>query len=156
MDRRGVSYDVGRVLGLNWRPDFDAETARRELEIIRDDLHCNAVRICGREIDRLLTRHRGCPGLGLEVWLSPELWDKSPRQTLAHITEAAAAAEALRARHPELLVFIVGSELTLFMQGIIAGSSFNKRLRTPSRPTPWGRVPTTGRSMPSLPKRPSA
>jgi hypothetical protein len=121
-----VSYDVGRVLGLNWRPDFDAETARRELEIIRDDLHCNAVRICGKEIARLMTAAAAAVDLGLEAWLSPELWDKSPRQTLAHITEAAAAAEALRARHPDLLVFVVGSELTLFMQGIIAGPAASR------------------------------
>ena len=129
MDRRGVSYDVGRVLGLNWRPDFDAAVVRRELQIIRDDLHCNAVRICGREIARLVTAATAATDLGLEVWLSPELWNKSPRQTLAHIAQAAAAAEALRTRCPDLLAFVVGSELTLFMQGIIPGSSLNKRLR---------------------------
>jgi hypothetical protein len=129
MDRRGVSYDVGRVLGLNWRPDFDAAVVRRELQIIRDDLHCNAVRICGREIARLVTAATAATELGLEVWFSPELWNKSPRQTLAHIAQAAAAAEALRKRHPDLLVFVVGSELTLFMQGIIPGASLNKRLR---------------------------
>jgi hypothetical protein len=67
--------------------------------------------------------------IGLEVWLSPELWDKSPRQTLAYITEAAGAAETLRARHPDSLVFVVGSELTLFMQGIIPGRTFSTRLR---------------------------
>ena len=129
MDRRGVSYDVGRVLGLNWRPDFDAAVVRRELQIIRDDLHCNAVRICGWEIARLVTAATVATDLGLEVWLSPELWDKTPRQTLAHITEAAAAAETLRTRHPDLLVCVVGSELALFMQGIIPGRSFTTRLR---------------------------
>jgi hypothetical protein len=123
-----VSYDVGRVMGLNWRPHFDAEVAARELQIIRDDLHCNAVRICGREIARLMTAATVAAGLGLEVWLSPELWDKTPRQTLAHITEAAAAAETLRARHSDLLVFSVGSELTLFMQGIIPGRRLSTRL----------------------------
>lgn len=124
-----MSYDVGRVLGLNWRPDFDAAVVHRELQIIRDDLHCNAVRICGREIARLVTAATAATELGLEVWFSPELWDKSPRQTLAHIAQAAAAAEALRKRWPDLLVFVVGSELTLFMQGIIPGASLNKRLR---------------------------
>jgi hypothetical protein len=43
VNRRGVSYDVGRVLGLNWRPDFDPTVVHRELEIIKNDLHCNAV-----------------------------------------------------------------------------------------------------------------
>jgi hypothetical protein len=47
MRRRGVCYDVGRVMwGQNWRPEFSLEEARRELQIIRDDLHCNAVRHC--------------------------------------------------------------------------------------------------------------
>ena len=45
MNGKGVSYDVGRVMGLNWRPVFDPAVVHRELEIIRDDLHCNAVRI---------------------------------------------------------------------------------------------------------------
>jgi hypothetical protein len=54
MRLRGVNYDVGRVLdGMNWRPAFDPLEAHRELEIIRDDLHCNAVRICGEDIARL-------------------------------------------------------------------------------------------------------
>jgi hypothetical protein len=32
---------------MNWRPVFDAHEMHRELEIIKDDLHCNAVRIHG-------------------------------------------------------------------------------------------------------------
>ena len=54
MRRRGVLYDVGRVLWVNWRPAFDPVVVRRELQIIRDDLHCNAVKICGLDIDRLM------------------------------------------------------------------------------------------------------
>jgi hypothetical protein len=34
MNRRGVLYDVGRVLWLNWRPVFDRQTVRREPQII--------------------------------------------------------------------------------------------------------------------------
>ena len=35
MRRRGVCYDVGRVMwGQNWRPEFSLEEARRELQII--------------------------------------------------------------------------------------------------------------------------
>jgi hypothetical protein len=50
-----VCYDVGRVMkGGNWRPKFDPKIIHRELEIIKRDLHCNAVRICGLDIDRLL------------------------------------------------------------------------------------------------------
>jgi hypothetical protein len=54
MEYKGVSYDVGRVMWGNWRPVFDAKVVNRELEIIRNDLHCNAVRICGLDIGRLM------------------------------------------------------------------------------------------------------
>ena len=55
MNRKGVCYDVGRVMmGGNWRPKFDPKIMHRELEIIKNDLHCNAVRICGLDIERLM------------------------------------------------------------------------------------------------------
>lgn len=61
----------------------------RELAIIRDDLHCNAVRICGQDLDRLTTAAHAAVDLGLEVWLSPELWDRTPEETLEYIAGAA-------------------------------------------------------------------
>ena len=60
------------------------------------------------------------------------LWDKSPARTLAYIVEAAEAAEKLRLRWPDRVVFVVGQELTLFMQGIVPGKSLVARLRNPS------------------------
>ncbi len=54
---RGVVYDVGRAMGalsVNWRPDYSPALMRRELEIIRSDLHANAVRLGGRDPGRLL------------------------------------------------------------------------------------------------------
>jgi hypothetical protein len=45
MKVKGVNYDVGTQMGVNWRPDYDPETVHRELEIIKNDLHCNAVGI---------------------------------------------------------------------------------------------------------------
>ena len=33
------------MLGDDWRPDYDPKIVSRELEIINNDLHCNAVRI---------------------------------------------------------------------------------------------------------------
>lgn len=132
MNRRGVSYDIGRMMGVNWRPVFDLKVVHRELEIIRTDLHCNAVRICGLDIDRLTTAAADALGQGLEVWLTPEMWDKSPDTTLAYITKAAAAAEELRQRWPDRLVFVVGSELTLFMQGIVPGRNITQRMGIPS------------------------
>jgi hypothetical protein len=69
---------------------------------------------------------------GLEVWLSPEMWDRSQEDTLEYITKAAASAEVLRQRWPEKLTFSLGSELTLFMQGIVEGNNFLERMNNAS------------------------
>jgi len=132
MRLKGVSYDVGRVMGGNWRPTFDPKVVHRELEIIKNDLHCNSVRICGLDIQRLMVAADQALKLGLEVWLSPEMWDKGQEETLAYISKAAAAAENLRSLWPHKLVFLVGSELTLFMQGIVPGRSVMQRMGSPA------------------------
>jgi hypothetical protein len=72
MKRKGVGYDVGAVMGGNWRPDYDPKRVRRELEIIKQDLHCTAVRISGLDIDRLMASAESALQQGLEVWLSPQ------------------------------------------------------------------------------------
>src|SRR5260370_27878117 len=138
MKRKGVNYDVGRVMmGEEWRPTFDPTTAHRELEIIKHDLHCNAVRICGLDIDRLVTATEDALTQGLEVWFSPEMWDKSQEETLDYLVKAAAAVEKLRGSYPQQLVLSVGSELTLFMQGIVEGQNFLERM---SHPTFWEQI----------------
>ena len=79
MQQKGVLYDVGRVLGgQEWRPDYTPELARRELEIIRMDLQCNAIRLCGYDLRRLLATAEQALEQGLYVWLSPELWNAKP------------------------------------------------------------------------------
>ena len=138
MNRTGVCYDVGRVLmGQSWRPVLDPHEMHRELQIIKDDLHCDAVRICGRDIDRLMTAGEDALQQDLEVWVSPELWDGSPDETLDYLVEAAGGAEELRRQWPGRVVFSVGSELTLFMRGIVEGDNFYERLQSPSF---WARV----------------
>jgi hypothetical protein len=132
MHRNGVLYDVGRVMGGNWRPDYAPDVVRRELGIIRRDLHCNAVKPCGKDIGRLVVAAEAALRLGLEVWFCPELWNKRPDTTLAYVRSAAVAAERLRARHPDRVVFSVGTELTFFMQGIVPGRTYNRRTRLPA------------------------
>ncbi|MEU1940864.1 hypothetical protein ACH49O_42150, partial [Streptomyces coeruleorubidus] len=54
MRARGMTYDTGFVVhGQISREHFDPAVVRRELAIIRDDLHCNAVQIIGGDPDRL-------------------------------------------------------------------------------------------------------
>ena len=131
MKIKGICYDVGAVMGFNWRPHFEPKVVHREIEIIKTSLHCNAIRISGLNIDRLTMAAGDALEQGLEVWLSPLMWDKSPEQTLAYITKAAKAAESLRQNYGDKLVFVVGGESTLFMKGIIPGKFFVSRLRNP-------------------------
>lgn len=135
VNRRGVTYDTGTVFsgrgrgGIPTRPRLDLATAERELQIVRDDLHCNAVRLIGRDVDRLVQVAERALALGLEVWLSPALWGKPADQTLHYCVSAAERAERLRQQHPDRFVLVLGSELTLFMHGIVPGRDFGARTR---------------------------
>lgn len=125
------------MMGANWRPKFDPKTVHKELEIIKNDLHCNAVRICGLDVDRLMTASADALSQGLEVWLSPEMWDKSQEETIEYIGRASERAEGLRQEWPGRLVLSVGSELTLFSQGMVEGKNVFDRI---SRPSLWADV----------------
>jgi hypothetical protein len=130
MDIKGINYDVGTVMGVNWRPDYDPQTVQREIEIIKSDLHCNAIGISGKDIGRVVTTAEAALSLGLEAWLNPADWTNKPaKPTLTYITEAAKAAQPLHERYPDKVVFSLGSEFTLFMQGIIPGKTFMQRVK---------------------------
>jgi len=131
MNRKGVCYDVGSYMAFNWRPDFDIAIVRRELEIIKNDLHCNAVRIGAQDIGRVTVAAQAALDQGLDAWFSPLLWDKGPQETLEYIKKGAAAAEQIRAQHPDQVVFCLGGELTLFMKGIVEGARFTDRMSSP-------------------------
>lgn len=131
--RNGVVYDTGTIYsGPGWktstRPRLDPGTVRRELQIIRDDLHCNAVRVRGRDVGRLTAVTEEALRQGLQVWLSPELFNRSGPETIRYLIRAATAAEPLRRQWPGRLVFSVGSESTLFMRGILPGTTISKRV----------------------------
>jgi hypothetical protein len=132
MRLKGVGYDAGAVMGFNWRPYFDVPTVRREFEIIKNDLHCNAVRINAQDIRRVTAAAQAALDQGLDVWFYPTLWDRSPQETLEYIRKGAAAAEPLRAQYPDKVVFCLGGELTLFMKGIVEGRKFTDRLSSPT------------------------
>lgn len=132
MKIRGVCYDAGAYLWMNWRPRFVLEEVGREMQIIKEDLHCNAVRITARDHGRLKSSSEAALEAGLDVWYSPTLWDRGPEETLRHLERGAAIAESLRERWPDRdVVFVSGGELTLFMQGIVAGKSLSSRMSGP-------------------------
>lgn len=120
------------MLGEDWRPNYDPKIVSRELEIIKNDLHCNAVRIQGLDLDRLLTASDVALKFGLEAWISPEMWDRTQDETLEYLKKAASAVEEIRTRFPERMVFSLGSELTLFTQGFVEGNNIFERMSMPS------------------------
>jgi hypothetical protein len=132
VNRKGVNYDVGSVMGFNWRPSFKPEEVRRELQIINEELHCNAVRISGYDITRLSSAAKYAVEQGLEVWFHPTMWDRGPEETLRYLVRAAKAAEEVSQLGKDPMVFVAGGELTLFMRGILEGGSFRARLANPS------------------------
>ena len=136
MKRKGVNYDVGIYpfgKARPSRPVFDPAIVRREIEIIKNDLHCNTIRIVGRDIDRLAAASEFALDQGLEVWFSPALHDADGEQTLAYFVECAQAAEALRLKLPKV-VFVAGWELTFFMKGLVLGNSGLERIAAFMRP----------------------
>lgn len=132
MHRKGVCYDVGVVMGMNWRPSFDPEVVGRELEIIHRDLHCNAVRIVGHSLRRLRFATEVALREGLEVWVFPQLWNRTASETSPYLARAAAVVEPLRREWPDQVVFGVGSEITLFGRGIVPGRSLVARMNNPN------------------------
>src|SRR5215469_6656435 len=68
---KGISYDTGFIRnGATSRECFDPEKVKRELCIIRDELHCTAVRVIGGHPDRLELAATLAAALGLEIWFS--------------------------------------------------------------------------------------
>lgn len=129
---RGINYDTGTKVGASHsRPTFDPVIMARELAIIRDELHCNAVRISGSDTDRLCLAAERALADGLEVWLSPHFTELPAEQLLPALVECAARAETLRRKWPRL-VFVGGGELTLFMPGILPGKTLQERMSGPA------------------------
>lgn len=135
MQHRGVHYDTGIVFrGPGYaistrRKALDMFVVRRELEIVRDGLHANAVRIVGSDVGRMTAVAEIALGLGIEVWFSPAFFEYSLEETAARLVAAAEAAARLEPAHPGRVVFVAGGELTLFIQGIVAGKSVAERLQ---------------------------
>ncbi|MFF2010690.1 hypothetical protein ACFVWY_16680 [Streptomyces sp. NPDC058195] len=134
MRARGISYDTGFMKnGITSRKHFDPETVERELRVIRDDLHCNAVRVMGGDPDRIELAAAHAAALGLEVWFSPYPLELSADEMLALFADCAERAERLRSRGAEV-VFVTGAELSLMNPGFLPGDSTDERIALLSRP----------------------
>ena len=97
MRAKGMTYDTGFIRnGRISRERFDPGVVRRELAIIRDDLHCNAVQLIGGDPERLELAAGYAARLGLEVWFSPYPLELSPGEILPLFADCAERAERVR------------------------------------------------------------
>ncbi|HEX6676365.1 MAG TPA: hypothetical protein VF486_15225 [Actinomycetes bacterium] len=128
MRAKGITYDTGFTRnGAISRERFDPEVVRRELGIVRDDLHCNAVRVTGGDPARLELAATCAADLGLEVWFSPYPLELTTEEMLALFADCAERAERLRRRGAEV-VFVAGAELSLMNKGFLPGDTLEQRL----------------------------
>lgn len=134
MRARGINYDVGfSSCGTTTHEPFDPDAVRREMQIIREDLHCDAVRITGADPDRLETAARHAAAAGLEVWYSPFTNGLTSDDLMEFLVDGAERAERLR-QEGASVVFLTGSEISLFNDGFVPGDTHEERLRALTDP----------------------
>ena len=135
MRGKGVTYDTGFIneSGGITRKTFDPGIVQREMRIIREDLHCNAVRITGGNADRMETAAKYAADVGLEVWFCPFTCGLTMDELLSLIADCAERAERLRQQGAEV-VFLTGSELSIFNIGFIPGATLAERFALLSSP----------------------
>lgn len=124
----GINYDTGfRSHETTTHEPFDPRIVRREMRVIRGDLHCDAVRVTGSDADRLETAIYAAAEAGLEVWYSPFTNGLTEDQLLEFLVDAAARADRLR-HEGASVVFLTGSEITVFNRGFLPGNDHDERL----------------------------
>jgi hypothetical protein len=128
MRGKGIAYSTGFVVkGTNSLPELDLEVVRRDLTVIRDELHCTAVHLVGGDPDRLEQAARTAAGLGLEVWFSPYPLELEAAAIRALLVDCARRAERLRAAGAEV-VFVAGVELSIMNRGFLPGDDVADRV----------------------------
>ncbi len=129
----GITYDTGfTIAGTTTREPFDPAIVGREMRVIHGELRCDAVRVTGGDRDRLETAARHAADAGLEVWYSPFTNGLSQDELLGFLTDSAVRAERLR-RAGARVTFLTGSEISLFTDGFLPGSTHAERLADPRR-----------------------
>jgi hypothetical protein len=125
---KGINYDTGFInKGVSSREPFDIAVVTRELQIIRDDLHCTAVRVTGGDVERLEIAADLAADLGLEVWFSPFTCDLTYQEMLDLLADCAERAERIR-QQGAAVVLVVGAEISLLNQGFLPGETIGERM----------------------------
>src|SRR4051794_27027138 len=128
MRAKGITYDTGFInKGVSSREPFDIQVVKSELQIIHDDLHCNAVRVTGGDAQRLEIAAGLTVEMGLEVWFSPFTCDLSYEEMLDLLADCAERAERLRKLGAEV-VLVTGAEISLMNKGFLPGETIGDRM----------------------------
>lgn len=98
LTQRGMMYDTGvsYTEGENSFRGWNLELVKREIEQIRDGLHCNAITIIGDDTERLRATAAVALDAGHAVWIQPRVVDVPPEAMLRRLTESARIPEELR------------------------------------------------------------
>jgi hypothetical protein len=123
----GVTYDTGFTnIGTTTHEPFAPDIVAKDMRIIRNDLHADAVRVTGGVADRLEIAARHAVAAGLEVWYCPFTNDLTTDQLLAFLLDAAERAERIR-REGANIRFLTGSEISLTTIGLMPGGTLAER-----------------------------
>ncbi len=127
---RGINYDIGTFFteGKLSRQEFDEKIIKKEIEIIKNDLNCDSIRISGFDVNRLSIVSEFALNAGLQVWFSPAYIDAFQEQAVEYLKECAKAAEKLRQKNGNL-IFIAGCENTIYLKGFVDGETTYERIR---------------------------
>lgn len=137
MHVKGINYDTGTEYTpcVMSRDGLTPEGITADMQAIKNDLHANAVRLYGKDPQMLLLASGIALEAGLDVWLSPRLIDGDAMITLRYLGEIASGFEQLRVSYPgKELVFIVGGEITIDMNGFLPGNSIHARAAHLAKP----------------------
>ena len=129
---RGICYDAGVRYEKDWwsRTRWRLPDVERDLRVIRDELHCNAVSVIATSTQRLAEAGEIASGLGLHTWLQPRPFDLPEPRLLADIAETARVAARLRRASGAAQVGLnIGCEVSTSMAGIVPGRTFVRRSR---------------------------
>lgn len=123
----GVTYDTGFTnLGTTTHEPFDPDVVGKDMRVIRDDLHADAVRVTGGIADRLEIAARHAAAAGLEVWYCPFTNDLTTDQLVDFLLDAAQRAERIRREGADVR-FLTGSEISIMTIGLMPGDTLTER-----------------------------
>lgn len=126
---RGVVYDVGLMYGGETLslPDFNPEQVDYDMNVISNILSCNAVRIEGDNLARLVKAAEIAGSYKLKVFFNPWKMEAGPEEVVEYMRKGAEEAERLRERGLDI-VFVAGCEYSMFNKGVIDGDTQNERM----------------------------